>query len=123
MRFPLKEKCPILTVTLFLWTTDLTLIGSPFTATTKTTEAMSVYRKLSVNGPPFHFLDETKGSPLLIFFGTVRHFSKFFCVQRVFPCRRRPPVTGKGTQHVPEDKIQRQAHSQYFETELSINAS
>ena len=32
-------------------------------------------------------------------------------------------VTGKGTQHVPANKIQHQVHSLYIETELFMNTS
>ena len=55
-RIFLKEKCPTLTVTLFiLQTTELTLIGPLFIETTETTEAKAGQLQLSAKGPPFHF--------------------------------------------------------------------
>ena len=87
-RFPFKEKCPTIAVTFFfLQTTILTLIGPLFTILRRALEAKSAQGKLYSKGSPLSFFtfsrkhtkpDVPKGSPLWIFFGTVRLFFENF---------------------------------------------
>ena len=76
-----------------LFISDLTLIGSLFTETTKTTQIKSGQGKLSAKGPPFifYFLNVTyktrtrlKG-PLLIFFRHCATFLENFYVSKGSP--------------------------------------
>ena len=71
----------------FLQTTILTLLGPLFTILRRAPEAKSVQGKLYSKGPPLSFFtfsrkhtkpDVLKGSPLWIFFGTVRLFFEKF---------------------------------------------
>ena len=79
----------------FLQTTILTLIGPLFTILRRAPEAKSAQGKLYSKGSPLSFFtfsrkhtkpDVPKGSPLWIFFGTVRlFFRKFFNVPKGSP--------------------------------------
>ena len=98
-RFSIKGKMPNYSSDLFflffLQTTILTLIRPLFTILSRAPEAKSAQGKLYSKGSPLSFFtfsrkhtkpDVPKGSPLWIFFGTVRlFFPKFFCLQRVPP--------------------------------------
>ena len=90
-RFSIKGKMPDYCSDLFfLFSFRLqssTLIGPLFTILRKAPEAKSAQCKRTPKGPPFHFFtfsrkqtkpDVPKGSPLWIFFGTVRLFFRNF---------------------------------------------
>ena len=79
----------VLVLFFFLQTTILTLIGPLFTILRRAPEAKSAQGKLYSKGSPLSFFtfsrkhtkpDVPKGSPLWIFFGTVRHFFENFLV-------------------------------------------
>ena len=108
-------------VLFFLQTTILTLIGPLFTILRRAPEAKSAQGKLYSKGSPLSFFtfsrkhtkpDVPKGSPLWIFFGTVRLFFENFLMSPKGPplsflifcngmfvnkSRRVPPFTFFGT--------------------------
>ena len=94
-RFSIKGKMPDYSSDLFfLQTTILTLIGPLFTILSRVPEAKSAQGKLDSKGSPLSFFtfsrkhtkpDVPKGSPLWIFFGTVRLFFRNFFVSKGSP--------------------------------------
>ena len=124
-RFPFKEKCPTIAVTFFFFfssdynphTDRSTFYNSQFCA--EHLRPSPPKANFTPKGPPFHFFtfsrkhtkpDVPKGSPLWIFFGTVRLFFENFFFRKqngMFgnKSRRVPPFTFFGTMRLLLKKI------------------